>query len=71
MSARYYDMNDFVSCEILPALGDYASNYDVEGIAYEVSHWDGHFLRVRPDVDFERFWEIVEKHELPEGGAEC
>lgn len=71
MFAKYYDMEEFAECVVIPALGDAADRYDVEGIAYTVSRWDGHFLRARTDIDHGRFWEIAEKYELEEAGAEC
>lgn len=71
MYAKYYDIYDLMQQEVIPALGVYADEYDAEAIAREVSRFDGHFFRVRLDIDEEKFWEIVEKHELPEGGAEC
>lgn len=71
MSMKYYDLDEFAAREVAPALGTYADEYDVEAIAREVARFDGHFFRLRLDLDEEKFWEIVEKHELPEGGAEC
>lgn len=54
------DVIDYVST----ALGDYASDFDVDGIARDITDWrDGKLTLIIDDPD-ERFWEIAEQHRI-------
>lgn len=57
------DRQEFIEREILPALGEYAGDYDVEGIVDAVSEFDGRRGYFVPHtIDSELFWELVEKN---------
>ena len=64
MARRYSSISDVIACEIVPALGELAGDYDVEAIAREafegVADGSGYHLTQRDGVDF---WEIVAKHD--------
>ena len=46
---------------ITPALGDFANDYDIEGIAREISEWkDGKLVA---DLDRDDFWDIAQRHD--------
>lgn len=78
---RYATKRDVIEQEILPALGDYADQHDVEAIA------DATFVyRVETDergrklldtagyvraVGETRFWEIVKRHQVAETPERC
>lgn len=58
------DRQEFIEREILPALGEYAADFDVEGLCDAVSNWDdlnGYVLN--DGLDAEGFWELVKKFE--------
>ena len=56
--------DEFVERQILPTLGEYAGDYDVEGIARCVSTWDDKLGYVMiPRLSHEGFWEVVERHD--------
>ena len=57
--------DEFVERQIIPALGEYADDYDVTMFATEVSVWDDKLGYVmRPDLLHDEFWEIAEKYDL-------
>jgi len=59
---KFSSRQDAIELLILPALGDFVEDFDVEAIADEVLDYrDGGFTSV---VDDEEFWEIVQKHNL-------
>ena len=59
---QFSSRQDAIELLILPALGDFVEDFDVEAIADEVLDYrDGGFTSV---VDDEEFWEIVQKHNL-------
>lgn len=71
---RFSSMRDVIDQAIIPALGDDANDYDVEAIAaetfgYEVNE-DEHGNQLLNTAGFvqvvseERFWEIVELHDM-------
>jgi len=56
--------DEFINQQILPALGEYAGDYDVEGIARCVSMWDdkqGYVMN--PDYTNDVFWLVVGMHD--------
>ena len=56
----YGDINDLMF-DIRQTLGEYASDYDIEGIANEISDWkDGHLVA---DLEREDYWDIVRNYE--------
>lgn len=69
----YTTITDYITRVVAPALGEYADDYDIEGIAGEMTEWhdekdaEGNILLnasglvERDDVDF---WEIAQKHEI-------
>lgn len=63
MNATYTTANDVRDQLVLPALGDYATEHDVDAIVSAVIlGWDdkGHAILVEDDD----FWTIVERHAL-------
>ena len=71
---RYTTIADAISREIIPALGDCAHLYDIEGLAAEVFQYranvDSHGQVLLNTAGFElvatglEFWETVARHEL-------
>lgn len=65
---KYSTINDVIAYEVVPALGEFAEDYDVEEIAREAFEMKAEGLRVwfeqREDVDF---WEVAAKHDLKAG----
>lgn len=65
-------INDYINQEVIPALGDYADDYDVEAIAHDMLLWHEETHRlgatdanhsgfiIRDDVDF---WDVADLHE--------
>lgn len=78
MTAKFTTRTEAIENVILAPLGEWAKNFDTEGIADEVLEWvDG--LGANPDhpndvwlpaqgfkvaVDTEQFWKIVQRHEF-------
>lgn len=61
-------IDDAINYEVIPALGDFASDYDAEEIAREAFEYvDGYFVQ-REDVDF---WEIAEKFDTSDYRLSC
>ncbi len=59
--------NEFVERQIIPALGEYADDYDVTMFATEVSVWDDRLGYVmRPDLSHDEFWNIAKKYDVTE-----
>lgn len=61
------DRNDFIELEILPTLGEFADDFDVDAIVDEVSEFDpvdGYVMAVGED----EYWEAVRRHDI--GGRE-
>lgn len=58
---KYTSIQDVIDYEVVPALGEFADEYDVEEIAHELFEYvDGYFER-RYDVSF---WEVAQAHDL-------
>ncbi len=58
--AKYTTIADVISYEVVPALGEFVDDFDVEAIAREAFEYvDGAFVQ-REDVDF---WEVAKKHD--------
>ena len=58
---------EFLEREILPTLGEYAGDYDVDAICDEVSAWDpydGYVWAPNYDDDPEAYWGVVQAHEI-------
>lgn len=52
MTTKYTTIGDVISYEVVPALGEFVDDFDVEAIAREAfEHVDGAFVQ-REDVDF-------------------
>ena len=49
------------------ALGEFASDYDVDAIAREISDWQGGKLVLTIDDPDDSFWEIAEKYDMTDG----
>ncbi|WP_027018986.1 hypothetical protein [Corynebacterium sputi] len=72
---RYTTLNDVRDYEVIPALGEYAADYDVDAIAAEVSRWEADlypgtsvanaatagFVVVEDNWEF---WDTVQRHAL-------
>ena len=71
---RYTTLDDAISREIIPALGDYAHLYDIDAIAAEAFQYradvDSHGRVLLNTAGFElvatgiEFWETVARHEI-------
>ena len=62
---NFTTIQDAIDYEVEPALGEYASDYDVEAIAREFFDvYDEHDGFYASDDDDARFWAIVEKHDI-------
>lgn len=58
---KYTSIQDVINYEVVPALGEFADEYDVEEIARGIFDYvDGHFEQ-REGVDF---WEVAQAHDL-------
>lgn len=60
------DRYEFIELEILPTLGDFADDFDVDAIVDDVSEFDlvkGYVMR---DMDEDEYWAIVQSHEVAE-----
>lgn len=57
----YTTITDAINYHIIPALGEFAEDYDVAAIAQELYHWNGTALEC--DADDEEFWACVQRHE--------
>lgn len=56
------DRNDFITLELKPVLGDYADDFDVEGIFEEVAEYDGHGFTWKPEyVDTDALNDVLER----------
>ncbi|MBW1600917.1 hypothetical protein JJV70_02120 [Streptomyces sp. JJ66] len=70
---RYTTLADVIDQAIVPALGEYGSDYDIEAIARETHTWvidtdsDGNELLntggFEQTVSDDEFWAIAEKHD--------
>lgn len=59
--------DEFVEREILPTLGEYAGDFDVSGIADEVSEFDerrGYVWRPEYEHDIEAYSEVMRKYDV-------
>ena len=54
----YTTLTDLTSAEIIPALGDYASDFDIDAITYNKPQ-QGFTLDIDPDT----FWSIAARHD--------
>ena len=61
MTTKYTTNGDVISYEVVPALGEFVDDFDVEAIAREAFEYvDGAFVQ-REDVDF---WEVAKAHDV-------
>lgn len=61
MTTKYTTIGDIISYEVVPALGKFVDDFDVEAIAREAFEYvDGAFVQ-REDVDF---WEVAKAHDV-------
>lgn len=61
MTTKYTTIGDVISYEVVPALGEFVDDFDVEAIAREAFECvDGAFVQ-REDVDF---WEVAKAHDV-------
>lgn len=61
MTTKYTTIGDVISYEVVPALGEFVDDFDVEAIAREAFEYvDGAFVQ-REDVDF---WEVAKAHDV-------
>lgn len=60
-NSNYSTRTEAIEMEILPALGDFADDFDIEAIADEVldSDKDGYWM----NVNIHEFYEIAAKHD--------
>ena len=64
----YTTLADLTSAEIIPALGDYANDFDIDAITAELRHIDA-ITYNKPeqgftlDIDSETFWSIAARHD--------
>lgn len=62
MTKFYITRQDAIEQEIIPALGEFADQYDIEAIADDaLTYVAGHGFDVAQD---EEFWRIVERHDI-------
>lgn len=55
-------MADAIEQEILPALGEWAADYDVDAMARELFEYDTDTRRLEPTgADF---WDVAERHDV-------
>ncbi|MDY2723915.1 MAG: hypothetical protein SOV20_08895 [Coriobacteriales bacterium] len=60
----YTTKTDTIAYEIEPALGEHASEYDLDAMADELFEYDERDgFKLREDVDF---WEVAQRNELAE-----
>ncbi len=68
---KYSSIDEAIAQVVIPALGEFAADYDAEAIAREAFEGveDGlsYYFVQREDVDF---WEIAAKHDISEGGEQ-
>lgn len=58
--ATFTTITDVIEQIVLPSLGEYAADYDVEAIARDIYEWqDGQIVITAEGDDF---WEIAERH---------
>lgn len=69
MATQYATYTDAYTHEILTPLGEYASCHDIDAIADDVLTTTGEGVSyrwtVRPELDNDDFWAIVEQHQRP------
>lgn len=77
MTATYTTRQDAIQAEIIPALGDHATDYDTDGIADELLTWHAAIdeqgtehvqqsgFQVKPQYsdDPDAFWSLAAKHD--------
>ena len=59
---------EFIDLAIVPALGDFVSDFDVEAICDEVAEWspaDGYVWKRRYSEDLEEFMKVAFSHQWP------
>ena len=61
----YATMDDFIGQAILPTLGDFADDYDLEGIADEIVEFDGRSFRWKREYvdDIDAYNEVCQRHD--------
>ena len=64
-SSRYWTIRELIAAEIIPTLGEFADDYDLEGIAGEMSEFDGHSFVVKDEYgdgdDCRTYYEMIER----------
>lgn len=65
---KHATLTDFIEHEILPTLGEFADDYDVDGIADAVTEYNGGYgfkPEYRPDETGanEAYWDVVKAHD--------
>ena len=61
--------DEFIQHEILPTLGDYASDFDVDAICDEVSAYDpreGYVWKDEYASDEDAYWQLVQRFDKDE-----
>lgn len=59
------NINEFIERHVEPVLGEHAGDYDLRGIAVEVSDWDerdGYVMR--EGITEEDFWNVVRQYDV-------
>ena len=57
---KWTSLDDLLSYEVIPALGEFAKDFDAEAIAREAFEFDGKHWVQRDGVDF---WEVAKKYD--------
>lgn len=60
-TARYSTAQELTEQLVLPALGEFANEYDVEALTADLSVWEDGKIVVT--VEGDEFWEIAEHHD--------
>lgn len=64
-SSRYWTVRELIAAEIIPTLGEFADDYDLEGIAGEMSEFDGCSFVVRDEYSGDdgcrAYYEMIER----------
>lgn len=58
---KYTSIQDVIDYEVVPALGEFADEYDVEEIARELFDYVDGYFEQRDNVSF---WEVAQAHDL-------
>lgn len=58
MKYKYMTIRDAINCEVVPALGEFADEYDVDEIALRTFRYTDGYFELRDDVDF---WKVAQE----------